>query len=92
MREHEEARINYNQRSRTSAIELNGALQLNDSGRIGPVDGIIELLEGLVVVADVTLVVHHHDLTADDGLQRFVALREFREREGLQVVHRHLSL
>ncbi|KAM2504052.1 hypothetical protein PS1_038014 [Malus domestica] len=41
----------------TSAIELNGTLQLNNGSSVALVDGVVELLESFVVVGDVSLVV-----------------------------------
>lgn len=72
----------------TSAVELNGGLQLDDGGGVALGEGGVELLEGLVEVGDVglvvLLVVELHDLSADDGLQSAIVVRQVRKRECLQ--------
>jgi len=67
---------------RTSAIELDGGLELNDGSGIGLGNGILELLEGLVVVGDVSLVVllvvELHDFAADGWLECPIVVVEIR--------------
>lgn len=61
--------IKQGERERTSAVELDGGLQLDDSGGVALGDGGVELLEGFVVVSDVSLVVflvmNLHDFSTD---------------------------
>jgi len=56
-----------------AAVELDGALELDDGGGVALGDGGVELLERLVVVGDVggvvLLVVQAHDLTGDGRLK-----------------------
>lgn len=69
----------------TAAVEFDGALEVDDAGRVSLADGGVELLERLVVVGDVggvvLLVVQAHDLAGDGRLQRAVVVGEVRERE-----------
>lgn len=78
------SKLDLSTRSQTSTVELNGAMQLDDGGRIATSHAIIELLESLVIVADVRVVVQHHDFAADDRLQRSIVVRKVRGREGLK--------
>ena len=74
--------------SETSAVEFDGALQLDDGRGIGLGEGLVELLERLVVVGDVGLVVllmvELHDLSANLWLQSTIVARQLRQREALQ--------
>lgn len=71
----------------TTAIEFNGTLQLNDGWGISIVHGFIKLFKGFVEVGDVSvmvlLMVELHDLSAYDGFQSSVAIRNIRKRKGL---------
>jgi hypothetical protein len=69
----------------TAAVELDGALELDDSGGVALGDGSVELLQRLVVVGDVggvvLLVVQAHDLPRDGRLQRAEVVGEVGERD-----------
>jgi hypothetical protein len=69
----------------TAAVELDGALELDDGGGVALGDGGVKLLERLVVVGDVggvvLLVVQAHDLTGDGRLQRAEVVGEVGERD-----------
>lgn len=72
----------------TTAIEFNGTLQLKDGWGISIVHGgFMKLLKGFVEVGDVSvmvlLMVELHDLSAYDGFQSSVAIRNIRKRKGL---------
>lgn len=71
----------------TSSVELDSALKLDDGGGVALRGGGIELLKGLVIIGDVSLVVllvvKLHDLGADGGLQVAVIVGEIGERESL---------
>ena len=62
----------------TSAIELDGALQLDDRGGVAFSEGVFELLESLVVVGNVSLVVllvvELHDFAANGRLESAVVV------------------
>ena len=76
-RERERERV-----SETSAIEFDGALQLDDGRGIGLGEGLVKLLECLVVVGDVGLVVllmvELHDLFANHWLQSNIVVRQLK--------------
>lgn len=73
---------------RTSSVELEGALELDDRGCIAFGHGKLELLQGLVVVGDVALmvllVVELHNLAAYRRLQGPVVIGQIGQREGHQ--------
>lgn len=76
------------ERERTSAVELDGGLELDDGGGAALFHGGVELLQRLVVVGDVGLVVllvmNLHDLTAYGRLQGTVVIGQVGQGEGLQ--------
>lgn len=59
-------------KSGTSAVEFDGALEFDNGRGVTLLGGLIELLEGFVVISDVSLVVflvmQLHDLPAYDWL------------------------
>ena len=74
--------------SETSAVEFDGALQLDNGRGIGLGESLVELLERLVVVGDVGLVVllmvELHDLSANHWLQSTIVVRQLWQRDALQ--------
>lgn len=62
----------------TSAIELDGALQLDDGGGVAFSDGVLELLKSLVVVGNISLVVllvvELHDFAANGRLESAIVV------------------
>ena len=74
--------------NRTSAIELDSTLELDNARSIALGHGVIELLKSLVVVSDVSLMVllvmKLHDLAANGGFKGAIVVRKVRKSECLQ--------
>lgn len=80
--------MNSKEFKQTSAVELDGTLQLDNSGSVAFVDGLVELLKCFVEISNISLVVllvvQLHNLAANRGLQSAIIIGEIRQREGLK--------